>query len=361
MHSSRASSSLLSLTLIVCIAASCTASEGSDSTAADAITVTSTPVTSTPVTSTAPDTPIPGSSTSPDSSSVATSSPTNSTIGTTDGEVVDASRDRRIPYRIFAPESAVDPLPLILVSHGGFGSDVAHLSGGFLGRTFAAGGFVAMHIGHATSTGGAHQTEDRPADVTFVLDRLADGTIDVPRVEVDLQRIGITGHSYGAYTALAVGGATFDTTFTDDRIDAIAPISPQGPDQFGAFDRGPDDNTWMTVTIPSYNVIGGEEVDSNAIESLVQPGWRLVPFDRYPGSSDTFETIIADQTHADMWLTGAPEVQRFEAQAILQFFQRYVAGDESIDACTIGEADPVFAVTRSRAGSNSSELLDCPV
>lgn len=298
----------------------------------------------------------PPSTTSPPPSTTVAFSPT---IVTTDGEVTDARRDRRIPYRIFSPASADGPLPVILVSHGGAGSDVGYLSGGFLGQTFASGGFVAVHIGHLGSAPGSRPIEDRPADVTFVLDRLADGTIAAPGVEADLERVGIAGHSFGAYTAHAVGGATYGTTYTDERIDAIAPMSPQGPDQFGAFDRGPHDNTWATVTIPSYNVIGGDEIDSNAVDSIVRPGWRLVPFERYPGTADTFQTVIVGQEHSDLWRTGSPEVQAFEATAILTFFQRYVAGDETVDACSIGAAEPAFAVTQHRAGAVTTALSAC--
>ena len=356
------------LAVLLCAATACADRDGKEATdttgsspatgdeAAPVSVPSSASVAPTPSTDPAPTTTAPSSTTVAPSTTVAFSS----TIVTTDGEVVDATRNRRIPYRIFAPASADGPLPVILVSHGGAGNDVGYLSGGFLGQSFASGGFIAIHIGHLVSAPGARPIEDRPADVTFVLDRLADGAIAAPGVDVDMERVGIAGHSFGAYTAHAVGGATYGTMYTDERIDAIVPMSPQGPDQFEAFDRGPADNTWMTVSIPSYNLIGGAEVDSNAVDSIVRPGWRLVPFERYPGTADTFQTIIAGQEHSDMWRTGSPEVQQFEAISMLHFFQRYVAGDESVDVCSIGMADPAFAVTQHHAGTDDSALADCP-
>jgi hypothetical protein len=283
-------------------------------------------------------------------------------VVTGDGEVLDASRERLILYRVYAPAGAAGPVPVILVSHGGTGSERGHRSAGHLGSTFATGGYLAIHVGHLPSTRPGQHRIDRPADISFVLDRLADGTLALPggfEGEPDLQRVGHTGHSFGAYTSHAVAGATYDRTFTDERVDAIAPISPQGPDQFGAFDRGPDDNTWLTVALPAYNLVGGDEVDSNAVDTIVRPGWRLVPFERYPGTSDTFLTVIDGQDHRDMWSTGSDEVEQFVAEQILRFFDVYVRDDGTIDACTIGEGGLDGSTTRRRAAASETRLDDC--
>jgi poly(3-hydroxybutyrate) depolymerase len=279
-----------------------------------------------------------------------------------DGEVLDTARNRRIPYRVYAPAGPSGKVPIILVSHGGDGNARGYLSAPHLGTTFAAGGFVAIHIGHLPSANALVHQNDRPADVTFLLDQLAAGRVAMPVGFVgtpDLDRVGHTGHSYGAYTSHAVAGATYRRTHTDPRIDAIAPISPQGPDQFGAFDRGPTDSTWTTVTVPVYDLVGGDEVDSNAVDSLSRPGWRLVPFDRYQGTADTFLSIIDGQVHSDMWNTGSADVEQFIATQILAFMQRYVAGDGRVDACSIGVSTAVAVTTRHRAGSAASALAGC--
>ncbi len=284
-------------------------------------------------------------------------------VVTLEGSVTDPTRDRQIPYLVYAPVGLDSGVPLILVSHGGAGNARGHLSAPHLGTTFATGGFVAIHVGHLPSDAPGGQLSDRPADITFLLDQLAAGAIELPdgfAGTVDLTRVGHTGHSFGAYTSHAVGGATYDSTsgtYRDERIDAIAPISPQGPDQMGGFDRGPDDNTWTTVTIPSYNLIGGAEVDSNAVDSIVRPGWRLAPFDRYPGTSDTFRSIVADQLHSDMWRTGSPEVQQFVAGEILEFMRIYVAGDIEADACGIG-VGTLTTVSLERHPAATASLLD---
>jgi hypothetical protein len=283
-------------------------------------------------------------------------------VVTLDGQVVDDSRDRSVPYRVYAPVGLSGPVPVVLVSHGGSGNSTGYARGGHLGSTFAAGGFLAVHVGHVESTTD-HQVVDRPADVSHVLDRLADATLPLPADFVgtpDLEQVGHTGHSFGAYTSHAVGGATFDRTFTDDRVDAIAPISPQGADQFGAFDRGPTDNTWVTVTIPAYNLVGGDEADSNVRGTIEEEGWRLTPFRRYPAEGDKFLTVIDGQGHSDMWRTGSDEVRSFIAEQILAFFDVYVRGDTTVDACMIGEGELVGTSTRRLPDETDTRLGNCP-
>jgi poly(3-hydroxybutyrate) depolymerase len=283
-------------------------------------------------------------------------------VQTLEGSARDPARNRIVRYVAFAPLDTPGATPVILVSHGGDGSARGHLTAPHLGSTLAAGGFLAIHVGHDVSTDGRRQLDDRPADITFVLDELAAGRLALPAGFTgtpDLERVGHTGHSFGAYTSHAVAGATYDRTYRDERIDAIAPISPQGPDQFGAFVRAPGDTTWTTVTIPSFNLIGGDEIDSNAVDTIQRPGWRLAPFDNYPGTSDTFRTIIAGQGHSDMWRTGSDEVKEFIANEILQFMRRYVAGDTTIDLCDIGVGDLTYVQTERQPGGDNSQLTTC--
>ncbi len=289
-------------------------------------------------------------------------------VVTIDGEFIDVERDRRIPYRVFAPAGPTGATPVILVSHGGDGSAIGHLSGAHLGTTFATGGYLAIHIGHLESAPGSRHLDDRPADVTAVLDQLDIGSIALPSGftgTVDTTRIGHAGHSFGAYTSHAVGGADYgpgSATYRDERIDAIAPISPQGAGQFGAFDNGADENTWMTIDIPAYNLIGGAEIDSNAVDSVLVPDWRLTPFRNYPAAGDKFVTVIDGQGHSDMWRTGSDDVEAFIASQITLFFDVYVANDPNADACQIGRRADLDVATETDVladASGSTRLVAC--
>ena len=61
----------------------------------------------------------------------------------------------------------------------------------------------------------------RPADVTFVLDRILEGAADGLTALIDAGRIGMAGHSFGGWTTLAV-------TARDHRIRAALPLAPAG-------------------------------------------------------------------------------------------------------------------------------------
>ncbi|MGH7820619.1 MAG: alpha/beta hydrolase family protein [Candidatus Binatia bacterium] len=61
----------------------------------------------------------------------------------------------------------------------------------------------------------------RPADVSFMIDGLLDGSIGEVAVMVDAARIGMSGHSFGGWTTLAVAAR-------DRRIRAALPLAPAG-------------------------------------------------------------------------------------------------------------------------------------
>lgn len=280
-----------------------------------------------------------------------------------DGEVTDAARDRRIPFRAYLPDGAVGDLPVVLVSHGGDGSPVGYRTAPHLGTAYAEAGFIAIHIGHLASGGPLRHRIDRPADVSFVLDRLEDETLPLPEpstARADLTRVAHVGHSYGAYTAHALAGADFgDAAAADPRIDAIVPLSPQGAGQFGGYDNGSGATSWSTVTVPVYTLIGSQEMNDNALGTTYPEGWRLTPFRNYPGTSDTFVTVIDGQQHSDLWRTGSDEVKSFIADQTSLFLLIYVAGEQSLDACDIGQGSELFDTQRATA-TEGSLILQCP-
>jgi predicted dienelactone hydrolase len=54
---------------------------------------------------------------------------------------------------------------------------------------------------------------DRPKDISYVIDELERRNQAEFGGRLDLQSVGVAGHSFGGYTALAVGGATYDYDF----------------------------------------------------------------------------------------------------------------------------------------------------
>jgi len=122
--------------------------------------------------------------------------------------------------------------PLVVFSHGHQGySEVS----GFLMTHFASRGWIVAapeHTGNTSFDSPTRQTEiyfQRPLDVSATLDLLTSELTDDPLAgRIDGPMIGI-GHSFGGYTLLALGGATYD-------LDTLAPACADGsgPEEFCA-------------------------------------------------------------------------------------------------------------------------------
>ena len=162
--------------------------------------------------------------------------------------VHDASRNRDIPVRIYLPADE-KPEPVILFSHGLGGSRAGSK---FLGEHWAARDYIAVFVQHPGSDDAvwkdatpkermaalrtAASLENfllRVRDVRAVLDELEVWNKSGPLAgRMDLTKIGMSGHSFGAVTAEAVGGETLPlsgTQLTDPRIKAAVILSPSVP------------------------------------------------------------------------------------------------------------------------------------
>src|SRR5947209_8130565 len=135
----------------------------------------------------------------------------------------DEARQRTIAAKIYAPVwrglSSPPPFPVIVFSHG-LGNSKEGYS--YLGEHWASHGYVSIHPDHpgadveVTRHGLWHlylAGFDRafwttlPEDDHFVIDQVVRGNLpEALRGHVDTTRIGVAGHSIGAYAALAIGG-----------------------------------------------------------------------------------------------------------------------------------------------------------
>lgn len=181
---------------------------------------------------------------------------------------LDEARARNLPVTLHLP-NRTEPQPLVLVSHGGAGSRHAMYA---LAAEIARQGYVAMCLEHVTSntddvrrrmrTGSQGFREallecaddmtarkNRPLDVRFAIDLAGQLNRDDLRFKnrIDLSRIAILGHSYGAYTAMVSCGVKpvgIETDLTDPRIKLGIGLSPQsangkffGKESFSKVDR----------------------------------------------------------------------------------------------------------------------------
>jgi predicted dienelactone hydrolase len=167
---------------------------------------------------------------------------------TLDLSVHDEARNRDIPVRIYLPAGGKAE-PVVLFSHGLGGS---RSGGEYLGEQWAARGYVAIFVQHPgsddavwkeaapeermTALRKAASLENfllRVRDIPAVLDQLEIWNKGGPLTgRMDLAKIGMSGHSFGAVTAEAVSGETFavsGTKLTDPRIRAAVILSPSPP------------------------------------------------------------------------------------------------------------------------------------
>ena len=225
-------------------------------------------------------------------------------------DAADKSRQRTVPLRVYLPESK-KALPVILFSHGLGGS---RDNNPYLGNHWAAAGYVCVFMQHAGSdrevffqTGATLRErvqalkdaaslrtfQDRMADVPFVIDQLEEWNKEEGhplRGKLDLGRIGMSGHSYGAVTTLAVSGRRYplNRNFHEPRIDAFVALSPQpgkGMSPGRAFGQ---------VSSPVLCMTGTK--DDSPIDNSVTPEKRREVFKGLP-KGDKYELVFEGGHH----------------------------------------------------------------
>ncbi len=213
-----------------------------------------------------------------------------STTAPLDLTVHDSSRNREIPIRVYLPANK-QAAPVVLFSHGLGGSRAGSK---FLGDHWSARGYVAVFLQHPGSDESVWRNQP-PREIPAAMRKAANGqnftlrTNDVPAVldqlekwnvepghalasRLDLTKVGMSGHSFGAVTTQAVSGQSFPlvgTKLTDARIKAALVLSPSKPaigDVSKAFANVSIPWLLMTGTKDIAN-IGGSPIGAADIES----------------------------------------------------------------------------------------------
>jgi predicted dienelactone hydrolase len=156
-------------------------------------------------------------------------------------QAADSARDRVFDCEIWSPVTDASggsaPFPLIVFSHSSGGS---RTSVGYLCTHLAGHGYVVAAMDHSETVApplapvpdesaaqrGARVDaiiSGRVPDVRFLLDTLLGGGGEAAAggLALDADRIGLVGHSFGGWTALAVPEA-------DSRVRAVVALAPGG-------------------------------------------------------------------------------------------------------------------------------------
>lgn len=290
-------------------------------------------------------------------------SPNTYSVGIKDGLTVTSAAERTLAIRVRYPASfrpaAGERLPVIVWSHGGELKDDGHLQNVEWGNTLATAGYVVVHIAHITQTiaqrdatyaqYGLTPTQGarcfdtalvlRPIDAAAVLAALVTIEARTPELPapLDLARVAMAGHSFGAYTTRTMAGARVDlcpaapsiagfpvgwphrdVSFRNAVPIAFMALSPQGPGRFGFFA-----DSWSGLNRPDITMSGdGDDTQGE------QPADRIVPYSLMPGGEKWLMYIASiGATHTTLNLNNnalQPEFTRWIASTGLAFMDTYL-------------------------------------
>lgn len=247
------------------------------------------------------------------SSTLALSAPAETILG----EWTDAARmNRVVPYKIYiAP--ADKPEPVVIFSHGLGGN---RLGAEYLLRFLAENGYAVVAVQHPGSDtpavfggmpgepgfdlgkmqDGARAAMqpgvavDRFRDIPFAIDELermnqSDAKL---RGRLDVSHIGMSGHSYGAVTTMALSGLALgpngEFSLADQRLTASIAYSPSKPRQ------GDPTKVFASIHIPTFHMTGTE--DSTPFDNGEPPVSRQIPY-RNIANADKYLLVFAGGDH----------------------------------------------------------------
>lgn len=300
------------------------------------------------------------------------------------------SFDIPIPTNLYLPEGR--NFSLVVLSHG-LGGDRSTLA--YVAEHLASHGFAVAIVEHPGSssaqlealfTGRASNALDprdmisRPVAIQDLLDELATKSRQEPalRGRFDTRRVGVLGQSMGAYTTLALAGATVDLnrldricppqiiqlnlslllqclvpslpeplpTLRDDRVKAGFAINPLTSAVFGP--RG-----MSQIDVPVMIAAGSNDTVTPALAEQIRPFTWLDSPERHLllMEGGTHFSTIYDPTAAEavpvpeLAIGPSPEIaQRYTKALSLAFFKTYLDSDETYSQFL----SPAYAAAISR-------------
>lgn len=227
-------------------------------------------------------------------------------------ELQDTQRNRTLPVDLYLPDSNA-PASLVVISHGFAASrtnfvDVAqHLaSHGIAVAAIEHPGSNFQQVenllaGNVSAAMAPNEFVDRPQDISYLLDAIESQASVANRV--DLNKVGVMGHSFGGYTALALAGAQINSeqlqTRCTDELTKADSVNVSLPLQCLAlqsqFEQPIQDERIKAAFVfnPITSLVFGEE----GLSQLSTPIFMV------SGSADPIAPALTEQIRPFTWLT----------------------------------------------------------
>lgn len=284
----------------------------------------------------------------------------------------DEKRNRTFYVEVYQPQTLPDkPVPVVIISHGlssrpeDFGKWAKHL---------ASYGYVVALPQHPGSD--MKQTEDflagysrqifirdefinRPLDISYTIDELERRNKGFFAGKLDLENVGVFGHSFGGYTMLAIAGATpdferlqeeckieigdlntalllqcralklerKDYNFKDERVKAVFVVNPVNSGIFGS-------KSLEKIDIPVFIAAGSYDPATPFIFEQVVSYPRLKVSDKYLQLQEGQAHVDFSQLDAgvtdmleittDLTLPSPQLLDSYTNSMMLSFFEVYI-------------------------------------
>lgn len=198
-------------------------------------------------------------------------------VAVLEGEWRDARRNRTVPWLIRYPQGVTGPVPVVIFSHGLGGS---RRGAAYYADHLASHGYLVVMVQHPGSdvaiwrnirpdlgnvdraalsrvTADPMVTIHRFLDIPFALDQLAAMTAAPGPLQglLDMSRIGMSGHSFGAVTTQAMAGQVYPNgrSMPEPRFTAFLAMSPSGAR------NGDNEKAFGGITRPFLSLTGTED------------------------------------------------------------------------------------------------------
>lgn len=267
-------------------------------------------------------------------------------------------REMTIIATLYTPQGTAKPAPVIVISHGLASNRDTFI---YLSQHLASHGYavaVLEHPGTGSKDFGAFlkgfgKTPNprdhylRPRDIKYLLDDLERQSKNMPNMSdrLDLQNVGLIGHSLGGYTVLTLGGARLNF----DSIKAGCDVPEPNVTSFNlskliqcrAINLEPKDYDLKdprVKAILTLNPIGGSTMFN-------REGMRPfnLPVMIFASGDDTIAPAVPEQLFPFTWIKGADKYLAIVPKAThFSFLEKSEKGVLNIPLSLIG-VDPSFA------------------